>query len=67
MNFWRAGTLLSPLQIADSSAVTRGASTGLSTTLSGFVFSTDVMVNVADTAGNKAQHRGGVVHFLHDV
>jgi len=29
MKFWRAGTLLSPLQIADSSPVTRRASTGV--------------------------------------
>src|SRR5215813_14128428 len=46
MNFWRAGIFLSPLQMADSSAVTRRSSAFLSTTLSGFVFSADVIVNV---------------------
>src|SRR5262249_14466769 len=45
MNFCRAGTLLSPLQMAESSAVTPRSSTFLSTTLSGFIFSADAMVN----------------------
>src|SRR5262245_61677745 len=45
MNFCRAGTLLSPLQMAESSAVSRKSSTFLSTTLSGFVFAAEVMVN----------------------
>lgn len=45
MNFCRAGTLLSSLQMAESSAVTRRSSISLNTTPSGFVFSADLMVN----------------------
>jgi len=45
MNFCKAGTRLSSLQMAESSAVPRRSSTSLNTTLSGFVLAADVMVN----------------------
>ena len=45
MNFCKAGTLLSALQIVASSLVSRRSSTSRNTTLSGFVLAADVMVN----------------------
>ena len=44
MNFCKAGTLLSALQMVERSLVSRRSSTSRNTTLSGFVRPADVMV-----------------------
>src|SRR5262245_2003848 len=45
--FRKAGTLLSSLQMADNSTVSRRSSTSFNTTLSGFLLSADLMVKLS--------------------
>jgi hypothetical protein len=47
MNLCKAGSLLSFLQMADKSIVSRRSSTSLKTTLSGFLLSADLKVKVS--------------------